>query len=160
MRIGLSDRAKRGDLSSPRFVKLFDYVIVDDAGGSILGFISTTGEYRLFFDCRKGLSLSGQGQVTLTGCKAELRDLGSNPKSPDRNVFALANSCTRSGTATVVYAAEPARSTTPTLATTSTVAHKDSGCCKSMKSPAISRAQCSLRSFYVTSPLGIFVLVG
>jgi hypothetical protein len=60
MRIGLSDRAKRGDLSTYRFVILFGYVIVDDAGGSIRHFISTTGEYA-FFDCRKGLSPSGQG---------------------------------------------------------------------------------------------------
>jgi hypothetical protein len=84
-------------------VKVFDYVIVDDTNGRMLRFISTTGEYD-FFDCRKGTSLSGQGQVTLTSCKTELRDLGGNPKLPDRSITATANSCTRAGSASITYA--------------------------------------------------------
>jgi hypothetical protein len=84
-------------------VKVFDYVIVDDTNGKILRFVSTTGEYD-YFDCRKGTSLSGQGQVTLTSCKVELRHVGANPKSPDRNVTASANACTRTGTASVTHA--------------------------------------------------------
>jgi hypothetical protein len=78
-------------------VKVFDYVIVDDANGKLLRFVSTTGEYD-FFDCRKNKSLSGQGVVTNNFCKTELRD-----SKPDRTVTALTNPCTRVGTATVVY---------------------------------------------------------
>jgi len=79
-------------------VRVFDYVIVDDANNKILRFDSATGDYD-FFDCRKNKSLSGRGTVTITSCKTELRDT-----RPDRNVMASANSCTRVGSATVVYA--------------------------------------------------------
>lgn len=84
-------------------VRVLDYVIVDAASGRILRFDSATGDYD-FFDCRKGTSLSGRGQVTVTSCKTELRDIGPDPKHPDRNVSALANPCTRVGNATIIYA--------------------------------------------------------
>jgi hypothetical protein len=67
-------------------VKVFDCVIVDDTNGKLLRFISTTGEYD-FFDCRKRFSLSGRGVVSITLCKAELRDTGPDPQRPDRNLF-------------------------------------------------------------------------
>jgi hypothetical protein len=78
-------------------VKVFDYVIVDDSNGRILRFLSTTGEYD-FFDCRKSKSLSGQGQVTISSCKTELRD-----SKPDRTVTVLTNPCTKAGNATLIY---------------------------------------------------------
>src|SRR4029079_10490973 len=79
-------------------VKVFDYVIVDDSNGKLLRFVSTTGEYD-FFDCRKNKSLSGQGVVTISFCKTDLRD-----SKPDRTVTASANTCTRAGSATVINA--------------------------------------------------------
>jgi hypothetical protein len=41
--------------------------------------------------------------VTITSCKTELRDSGPNPKLPDRNLYAQANPCTKTGTATLTY---------------------------------------------------------
>jgi hypothetical protein len=84
-------------------VRVYNYVIVDDSNGKILRFDSVTGDYD-FLDCRKASSLSGRAIVTITGCKTELRDMGSVPRSPDRNVMALANTCLRTGNATITYA--------------------------------------------------------
>ena len=84
-------------------VRVFDYVIVDDSNGKILRFDSMTGAYD-FFDCRKATSLSGVGVVTTSSCRKELRHTGSDPRLPDRNVYASANPCTRTGTATITYA--------------------------------------------------------
>jgi hypothetical protein len=86
-------------------VRVFDYVIVDDSNGKILRFDSLSGDYD-FFDCRKNTSLSGRGVTTLTNCKVELRHTGSDPKRPDRNLSATANPCSRTGTASLSYAAE------------------------------------------------------
>lgn len=85
--------------------RVFDYVIVDDSNGKILRFDSLTGDYD-FFDCRKNTSLSGRGETTLSNCKVELRHTGSDPKRPDRNLSATANPCSRTGTASLSYAAE------------------------------------------------------
>jgi hypothetical protein len=84
-------------------VQVFDYVIVDDTNGKILRFNSITGDYD-FFDCRKGTSMSGRGTVTITTCKTELRHTGDDPRRPDRNVYVMANPCTKSGYATITYA--------------------------------------------------------
>ena len=66
--------------------------------GKLLRFNSSSGDYE-FFDCRKGLKLTGRGAVTRksgsTGCKIELKDVRS-----DRNISALANTCTKAGSAT------------------------------------------------------------
>ena len=83
-------------------VRVFDYVIVDDPSGKMLRFISSTGDYD-FFDCRKAISLSGRGQVTITSCKTELRDTGPDPRHPDRNLAATGNPCTRVGSATITF---------------------------------------------------------
>jgi hypothetical protein len=83
-------------------VKVFDYIIADDTNGKILRFDSLTGEYD-FLDCRKGTTLSGVGVVTKIGCKTELKHTGPVPKSPDRNVAATANYCTKIGSATITY---------------------------------------------------------
>jgi hypothetical protein len=79
-------------------VRVFDYVIADDNNGKLLRFNSATGDYD-FFDCRKNLTLSGRGTVTRNFCKTELRASGF-----DRNLLALANPCTRKGSATLTYA--------------------------------------------------------
>jgi uncharacterized repeat protein (TIGR03803 family) len=81
-------------------VRVFDYTIVDDTNGKEIRFDSLTGEYD-FFDCRKGTSMSGRGTVTLSTCKAELRDTGPDPKHPDRNIYAAGNPCTKTGSATI-----------------------------------------------------------
>jgi hypothetical protein len=83
-------------------VNIFDQVIVDNANGKILRFISATGEYD-FFDCRKGTGMSGRGTVMITSCKVELRHTGPDPRRPDRNVTASINTCTKTGTATITY---------------------------------------------------------
>jgi len=95
-------------------VRVFDYVIVDDAGGKMLRFNSLGGDYD-YFDCRKGTVLSGRGQVTITGCKTELRDTGPDPKHPDRNVYALGNPCTRTGNAAITYAGASSALNDPNL---------------------------------------------
>jgi hypothetical protein len=83
-------------------IRVFDYVIVDDTNGKILQMDSLTGEY-FFFDCRKGISLSGRGTVAIIACKTELRDTGPDPRRPDRNLLATTNSCARTGSATVSF---------------------------------------------------------
>lgn len=84
-------------------VRVFDYAIVSDTNGKILRFDSQTGEYD-FLDCRKGTSLSGRGVVKVQGCKVDLSDTGPDTKHPDRNVTASASYCTKTGSATIVYA--------------------------------------------------------
>lgn len=83
-------------------VEVFDFVIADDAQGTLLRFDSVTGNYT-FQDCRKNVTLSGHGTLSFLGCKVQLHDTGPNPKKPDRTVDALANTCTKVGTATISY---------------------------------------------------------
>jgi uncharacterized repeat protein (TIGR01451 family) len=78
----------------------FDICIQDDANGDILRFNSTTGNYQ-FFNCRKGITLTGRGVVSRAFCKIELRDSGPDPKRPDRSVTVQANPCTGVGIASV-----------------------------------------------------------
>lgn len=73
----------------------FDTCIQDDSNGNLLRFNSTTGDFR-FSNCRKGFELEGRGTVTTRFCKVELRAAGR-----DYNISALANTCTRAGTASV-----------------------------------------------------------
>ena len=82
----------------------FDTVIQDDVSGVILKFNRTTGASQ-FLDCRKGTVLNGRGAVTIRFCKLELFDTGPDPKRPDRRVSALANQCSRVGTASVSLSA-------------------------------------------------------
>lgn len=65
--------------------------------GSVVFTLNTaTGDY-LFFDCSKGISLSGTGVVTQNFCKITLTDKGTDPKRPDRNINITINPCTNSG---------------------------------------------------------------
>lgn len=79
---------------------VFDMSVQDNTNGKLLLLNSMTGDYQ-FFDCRKGFSMAGKGITTINFCKIELRDSGPVPKSPDRNVYVLVNSCTHAGNATV-----------------------------------------------------------
>lgn len=79
----------------------FDICVQDDTNGDILRFNSTTGDYQ-FFNCRKGITLTGRGVVTKAFCKIELRDSGPDPKRPDRSVTVQANPCTGVANASVV----------------------------------------------------------
>lgn len=81
-------------------VAVFDFVIADDSDGRILRFDSATGDYD-FLDCRKSISFSGRGTVTTNSCKTQVQAGGV--KGANFNVFALANSCTRAGDATVTF---------------------------------------------------------
>jgi hypothetical protein len=81
-------------------VQAFDICIADSTSNLIIRFNSVTGDYQ-FFDCRKDGALTGRGTLTVNGCKIELRDTGTNPKKPDRKVFAAANPCTKQGNAVI-----------------------------------------------------------
>jgi uncharacterized delta-60 repeat protein len=90
------------DFGVARFLmSSFDICLQDDRNGNLLRLNSTTGEYQ-FQNCAKGLRLTGTGAVTINGCKVNLTDSGVNPKSPDRNLQASINLCTKAGIATVV----------------------------------------------------------
>jgi hypothetical protein len=67
----------------------------DDGNGNILQFNSSTGDYQ-FTNCRKGVTLSGRGNIRVRSCKIEIRDSG-----PDGSLSALANTCTKAGSASV-----------------------------------------------------------
>lgn len=73
----------------------FDICLQDDSNGNLLQFNSTTGDYR-FSNCRKGLTLTGRGRVSIRFCKVELQVTGT-----DRSISALANTCAHSGTASI-----------------------------------------------------------
>lgn len=73
----------------------FDLCLQDDHNGQLLQFSSLTGDYQ-FSDCRKGITLTGKGTVSIRGCKIELRASGRT-----LNVTATANPCTHAGTASV-----------------------------------------------------------
>lgn len=73
----------------------FDICLQDDRNGNLLQFNSITGDYQ-FNDCRKGITLTGNGTVKIRACKIELRASGHN-----LSITALANPCTRVGTASV-----------------------------------------------------------
>jgi hypothetical protein len=69
--------------------------IEDDRSGSIFRFNSANGEYE-YINCRKAVIVRGSGAVTTNSCKINLRD-----SRRDRNISALANSCTREGAASL-----------------------------------------------------------
>jgi hypothetical protein len=69
-------------------------------GSAILTIDTATGNY-IFFECSKGLMLSGTGVITQNSCKIQLTHLGDDPKRPDRNVNVLINPCTLAGTASI-----------------------------------------------------------
>lgn len=73
----------------------FDLCLQDDSNGNLLQFNSQTGDYQ-FFDCRKGLMLTGRGSVRIHACKIEF-----SASKPDHSITALANSCTKAGSASV-----------------------------------------------------------
>lgn len=78
----------------------FDICIYDERSRGSFRFNSATGDYQMQ-DCRKGVTVSGRGVVTINSCKIELRDSGANPKRPDRSVTVLANPCTKVAAASV-----------------------------------------------------------
>jgi hypothetical protein len=72
-----------------------DLLIQDEANATMLKVNTATGEY-VFTSCRKGITLSGTGKVTVRGCKVDLQSLTS-----EHRVTAAINTCTHVGTATV-----------------------------------------------------------
>jgi uncharacterized delta-60 repeat protein len=90
------------DFGVARFLtSSFDICLQDDRNGNLLRLNSTTGEYQ-FQNCSKGVRLTGRGAVTINGCKVTFTDSGVNPKTPDRNLQASINLCTKAATATVI----------------------------------------------------------
>ena len=74
---------------------IFDICLQDESNGNLFQFNSTTGDYR-FTDCRKGLILTGRGTVRIRFCKIEF-----SASKPDHSITALANTCTKAGSASV-----------------------------------------------------------
>ena len=77
-------------------VKVYNILAVDGTTGVILrgGWNGgPTAQYE-FYDCKKGVTISGTMSMTTDSCKIEGRDMGPDPKSPDRNVYLLFNRCT------------------------------------------------------------------
>jgi len=72
-----------------------DLVIQDDYNAALLKVNTATGEY-VFTSCRKGVTLSGTGTVTVRGCKLDLQSVNA-----DHRLSATVNTCTHVGTATV-----------------------------------------------------------
>jgi hypothetical protein len=71
-------------------------VVFDQSTGAIFRCVwngGPTAQYE-YFDCRKGTSIAGTMSVTTSFCKIEGRDLGPDPKRPDRNIYILFNKCT------------------------------------------------------------------
>jgi hypothetical protein len=85
-----------------------NFQICIQEGSSVFTLDTSTGRY-LFFDCSKGVALTGVGTVTRNFCKLELRDRGADPKRPDRNVLIEINTCTLAGTG-AISTVSPARS--------------------------------------------------
>lgn len=69
--------------------------------GSIVFTLDTSNGNYLFFDCSKGIGISGTGVITRSFCKLELKDSGPVPKSPDRSVNVLINTCSGVGSASI-----------------------------------------------------------
>jgi hypothetical protein len=78
----------------------FDFCLQDASNGNSIRINSMTGDYE-FKNCRKGLTLTGRGTVTINFCKFTLRDSGPDPRRPDRNVSVLVNPCSRQGDASI-----------------------------------------------------------
>ena len=79
-------------------------------GTTVFTLNTATGDY-LFFDCSKGISLSGTGVVTQNFCKITLTDKGPDPKRPDRNINITINPCTNSGQGSITIIQSSTRST-------------------------------------------------
>ena len=86
---GLARYSGRGQETS------FDFCLQDDTNGNLLQFNSNTGDYQ-FSNCRKQITLTGRGTVRVRFCKVEFQAI-----ERDRNIVALANTCTHTGTASV-----------------------------------------------------------
>ncbi|HEU4390917.1 MAG TPA: HYR domain-containing protein, partial [Blastocatellia bacterium] len=77
-------------------VNVYNIVAVDDSTGSVFRAVwdgGSTAQYE-YTDCRKGVVYAGTMSMTQGFCKIEGRDLGPDPKRPDRNVYILLNTCT------------------------------------------------------------------
>ncbi|MFP5265581.1 MAG: hypothetical protein ACLGJB_27155 [Blastocatellia bacterium] len=96
---GYASLCSASDFALARYIGItapdFDICLQDDRNGNLLRFNSTTGDYQ-FFNCRKGLSLTGSGSVIIRFCKVELQDV-----EHDRNISVLANTCAHAGTASI-----------------------------------------------------------
>ena len=79
-----------------------DFQICIDQGSSIFTYNSSTGQY-LFFDCSKGIVITGTGTLGQFFCKLTLTDKGPIPKHPDRNISVVVNPCTGNATATISH---------------------------------------------------------
>lgn len=75
-------------------------VLQDDKSGDHLEFSIPTGEYK-FESCNEKLAISGQGKVSVNGCKVDLQDF-----SDTRRVVAEVDLCSAVGKADIVFVNE------------------------------------------------------
>lgn len=90
-----------GAVSCSFKVTVTSIVVRDDASGVFIRFGVPPGggatTYQ-FFDCRKNISFTGTGMVTISFCKIELRDPAAGSKTATHSVVVTANPCTLVGT--------------------------------------------------------------
>jgi subtilisin-like proprotein convertase family protein len=96
-------------------VSMTNVIVRDDAQGVFIRFAAPPAggptTYQ-FFDCRKNISYTGTGMVTISFCKIELKDPVGGGKGASQNVSVTANPCTFVGSASVKL---PGATTTYTL---------------------------------------------
>ncbi|HEU4388535.1 MAG TPA: HYR domain-containing protein [Blastocatellia bacterium] len=97
-----------GNTASCSFtVSVSNLVIRDDATATLLRVTHNggpTAAYQ-FFDCSKGITLSGTASVTTAFCKFNIVDNGPGSKPSQPRLSAVINTCTLRGTATVLVGA-------------------------------------------------------
>jgi uncharacterized delta-60 repeat protein len=99
-----------------------DICVQDDVTRTLLKFNSQTGDY-FFQNCKKGITLSGRGVVSQSGCKLDLYDSGPDNQF-DRSVTAHVNICTRRGNVSVQIPS----STTATMISDSNIDNNTGAC--------------------------------
>ncbi|HKP11044.1 MAG TPA: delta-60 repeat domain-containing protein, partial [Blastocatellia bacterium] len=97
------DQQSRADMVIVRYNNTsapFDTCIQDDSSGNLLQFNSTTGAYQ-FTVCATGFTLSGQGTVSVKGCKMKLQAAAA-----DRNLTVTIQTCKGKASAQIDALAE------------------------------------------------------
>jgi len=79
-------------------VTIQQLILQDDKSADHLLIVIATGEYK-FESCKRNISASGVGRVTVTGCKLDLLDI-----SDTRRVLAEIDLCEKVGKADVAFA--------------------------------------------------------
>ena len=79
-------------------VTIQQLILQDDKSADHLMIVISTGEYK-FESCKRNISVSGVGKVTVTGCTLDLLDM-----SETRRVLAEVDLCEKVGKADIAFA--------------------------------------------------------